>query len=137
MVASSHRGETVSILAMGKDGFGVSKIQFIKFNRQIQCRGVNIRLIICHDGQSQRKSDASLLGWTPSSNRNDKYYQEFDFSTLVSYIRGLPNGQDQRYINYTRELLDKERKRELLGVAQSAFASANDRGRNRALAPAP
>ena len=92
MVASSHRNETVTILVMGKDGFGVSKIQFTKLNRQIQCRGVNIRLVICHDGQSQRKSNASLLGWTTSSNRNDTYYQEFDYSTLVSHMRGLPNG---------------------------------------------
>ena len=70
----AHCGETVTILAMGKDDFWVSIVQLTKLNRQIQCRGVNKQLAICHDGQSQRKSGASLLGWTPSNNRNDIYY---------------------------------------------------------------
>ena len=127
ILSSSHRGETITILTMGKDGFAVNKTQFTKLNAQIYCRGVTIQLTIYHNGESQRKSGASLLGWTPSSNRNDKFYQEFDFSTLGRYIRGLPNGQDPRYLNYAQELLDKQRKRELLGAAQSAFTSVNDR----------
>ena len=60
-----------------------------------------------------------------------------DFSTLVRHLQGLPNGQDQKYINLAQELLDKHGKREVIGAAQAAFTSVNDRGRSRALAPAP
>lgn len=60
----------------------------------------------------------------------DKWYQEFDFATLVRYLRGLPNVQEQRYVNFTQELHDKAAKRVQLGISQSAFASVNDRGRN-------
>ena len=131
IIATSSYGETVTVLAMGKDGFGVSTDQFQKLDRQLQSRGVTLALVIGHDGQSQRSSNASLLGWT-RSNMKDKYYQEFDFATLVRYLRGLPNLQEQRYINLARELHDKKAKRLQLGIAQSAFASVNDRGRNSA-----
>ena len=67
IVATSSYGETVTILTMGKDGFGVNKDRFKKLDRQVQ---------------AQRNSSASLLGWT-RSNMKDKYYQEFDFATLV------------------------------------------------------
>ena len=46
IVASSSYGETVTILVMGKDGFGVSKDQFKRLNGQIQCRGIQLKLII-------------------------------------------------------------------------------------------
>ena len=69
---SAHRGETVTILAMGKDDLWVNKEQSIKFSRRIKCRRINMQLAICHDGQSQRESGASLPGWTPSNNRNGK-----------------------------------------------------------------
>ena len=84
------------------------------------------------DGQCKEKSNGSLLGWMPSSHGDDKYYQDLDLATLISYMLGLPNLQTQRYINLAQELLDKEAKRALLSVAQSAFASVNDRGRNSA-----
>lgn len=50
MIATSSYGETVTILAMGKDGFGVSKDQFTKLDRQLQRRGVKLKLVIGHDG---------------------------------------------------------------------------------------
>ena len=133
IVATSHYGETVTVLAMGKDAFGVNLTQFSKLDTQIRRRGIKVRLAICHDGQSQRSSGASLLGWTPSSNGHDKLYQEFDLTTLVSYQQGLPNGQDLRYVNFAQELIEKERRRQVVGTALASFASVNDRGRNRSL----
>ena len=133
IVASSHYGETVTILAMGKDAFGVNLTQFSKLDRQIRRRGINVRLAICHDGRSQRNSGASLIGWAPSSNGHDKFYQEFDLTTLVRYQQGQPNGQDPRYINFAQELIEKARRRQLVGQALASFAAVNDRGRNRGL----
>lgn len=37
IIASSTRGETVTILAEVRDGFGVWKMQFTKVDRQIHC----------------------------------------------------------------------------------------------------
>ena len=37
--SGSYSGDTFTILAEGSDGFGVSKIQFLKLDRQTQCRG--------------------------------------------------------------------------------------------------
>lgn len=131
IIATSSYGETIAVLAMGKDGFGVNKYQFIKLDRQLQRRGNKLKLVIGHDGQSQQKSNASLLGWTGSTTK-DKWYQEFDLATLVRHLRGLPNAQEQRYVNFAQELHDKAAKRAQLGISQSAFASVNDRGRNSA-----
>ena len=90
---------------MGKDAFGVSLTQFSKLDVQIRHRGINVRLAICYDGQSQRNSGASLVGWTPSINGHDKFYQEFDLTTLVAYQQGQPNRQDPRYVNFAQELV--------------------------------
>ena len=118
---------------MGKDGFGINPTQFSKLDAQIRRRGMNVRLAICHDGQSQRNSGASLIGWTPSINGHDKLYQEFDLTTLVRYLQGQPNGQDARYVNYAQETMEKARRRQLVGQALASFAAVNDRGRNRGL----
>ena len=133
MVASSYYGEIVTILAMGKDGFGVNATQFSKLDAQIRHRGIHVRLAICHDGQSQTSSGASLVGWMPSSNGHDSLYQEFNLTTLVRYIQGQPNRQDPRYVNYAQEIMEKARRRQVVGQALASFASVKDRGRTRGL----
>ena len=71
-VASAHRRETVTILATGKDGFRVSKEQFIKLNRQIQCWGLIYSSQSAMAARARGNLVPHFLGWTPSSNRNDK-----------------------------------------------------------------
>lgn len=44
-LSRSSKKETVTVLAMGKDGFGVSKDQFTKLDRQLQRRGVKLKLV--------------------------------------------------------------------------------------------
>ena len=61
---------------------------------------------------------------------------EIDLSTLVRYLKGLPNGQDKTYLENEQELLNKREKGGLIGAAQAIFASVNEGGRSRALAPA-
>lgn len=55
-----------------------------------------------------------LVGWTPSRNGHDRYYQEFDFTTLVRYQQGESNVQFAGNSRFAQELVEKERKRQVI-----------------------
>ena len=60
IVAASSYGEIDTVLAMGKDGFGVDKNQFTKVDRQLHRRGVKLKLVTGHDSMAKAKESPAL-----------------------------------------------------------------------------
>lgn len=83
LVHTHPRGSTVTVLVLGKYGFGVCAENFMILDRQTQRAGVNVQLVICHDVETQ---DLALMrmggGILPGLMGQDGW---------LSYDGGKPN----------------------------------------------
>lgn len=93
---SQPRDAAISILVLGKDGFGVTAEHFKILNQQTQSRGIVVKLVICHDVETQaRNHDMPLSNhWVYSINNLGEYLGIFWLSRLVDNMNGRAQNAD-------------------------------------------
>ena len=136
-IFSHPAGSILTILVIGKDGIGVTAEHFVILASQTQRAGIRVRLVICHDVDTQARNHGMPLSanWVYSVNNLGKYYATFWLSKLAAVMRGITNDPD--YELYAAELDAKADARHQLGLTHAATAYLTDRGRNNPLRPMP
>ena len=123
-------GSVVTLLILGKEGFGVNADNFRVLCRQTQAASIQVRLVICHDQETQRHNRNVLTpNCIPSVNNLGKFYSEFWLDRLVANMEGA--AKDLHYHQYVQELANKHAGRDAVGAVVSQNAHLSDRGRNK------
>ena len=99
----SLQGSVIIIFVLGKDGFGVEVENFKKLNTQTQAYNLRVRLVICHDSETQARNGGQLSPiWHYSTGSLSKYYAEFWLDILAA--NNIGNANDHDYQVYIQEL---------------------------------
>lgn len=97
ILMENPHGSVVNILDLGKDGFSIDIDSYKALNRQTQQVGTQVRLVICHDKETQRRNGTDLSPhWVQSVGRLSKCYAESWLCRLVANMEGAANDLDYR-----------------------------------------